>query len=299
MKKNIKKHSSKSLRTEYINLFGRKVFHHEIENYSCVRIEDFSQHINYPIYPIKTDHVILFYITKGNLNANIGFRACKITQHQALFLKPGEVFSTQEIHTNIEGYVSHFHPNIVFGSSGNHLKYFEDLLFDINAPFVYEIPENIRTEITNLHERICREYKLESPNENIMKAYFNTILTELKLQKGVDINEEFSAKAKITRKFYALVKENIYNSPGLTQYAEMLNISPNHLNKSIKQYTGESAQSYIDRVKIIEIKYLLYQTELSISNIADKLGFYDISYFSRFFKKYEGISPRDFRKNIE
>lgn len=299
MSRNIKKHSSKSLRTNYINSIGRSIFHHDIENYSCVLIEDFNEYINFPICPVKTDHVILFYITEGTLNANIGFSECKVKSFQILLLKPGEVFSTKKISTEVKGFVSHFHPDVILGDSGTVLKTIEEQLFKINSPSVYEIAEDSRTAITNLHERIYKEYRSDSPNINIMRAYFNAILTELQLHKSVEIKEEFSAAAKITRAFFELVKKNIYKSVNLAQYAEILNISPNHLNKCVKLQTGESAQTYIDRLKIIEIKYLLYQTELSISDIADKLGFYDISYFSRFFKKHEGVSPREFRKKIE
>ncbi len=299
MSRNIKKHSSKSLRTNYIKSLGRSVFHHDIENYSCVLIEDFNEYINFPIYPVKTDHVIFFYITKGTLNASIGFRACEVKSSQILLLKPGEVFSAKDISTETKGFVSHFHPDIILGDSGTALKTIDEQLFSINAPSIYEIPEDNRTAITNLHKRIYKEYRSDSPNISIMRAYFNTILTELQLQKSIEIKEEFSAATKITRTFFELVKKNIYKSVNLAQYAEMLNISPNHLNKCVKQHTGESAQAYIDRLKLIEIKYQLYQTELSISCIADKLGFYDISYFSRFFKKHEGMSPREFRKKIE
>ena len=51
--------------------------------------------------------------------------------------------------------------------------------------------------------------------------------------------------------------------------------------------------------KLIEIKYLLYQSNLSIREISYEMGYADPSYFTRFFKKREGVSPVKFRQLIE
>nr|WP_252732479.1 helix-turn-helix transcriptional regulator [Cellulophaga baltica] len=78
-----------------------------------------------------------------------------------------------------------------------------------------------------------------------------------------------------------------------------MNISPNHLNKSVRVNTSKSATEIIDEIKLIEIKYLLYQSNLSISEISYEMGYLDVSYFTRFFKKREGVSPKEFRGLIE
>jgi len=79
----------------------------------------------------------------------------------------------------------------------------------------------------------------------------------------------------------------------------LLNVTPNHLNKSVKSTTGKSATKWIDETILLEAKYLLYQTTLSINEIAMQVGHEDHSYFSRFFKKHEGITPIQYRKLID
>jgi AraC family transcriptional regulator, transcriptional activator of pobA len=79
----------------------------------------------------------------------------------------------------------------------------------------------------------------------------------------------------------------------------MLNITPNHLNKLVKTITGKSPTKWIDDTLVLEAKVLLYQTSLTINEVASEIGIYDQSYFSRLFKKYEGITPLEFRKKIE
>ena len=80
------------------------------------------------------------------------------------------------------------------------------------------------------------------------------------------------------------------------QYAELLYITPNHLNALCNDFLGVSAGTLIrDRV-ILEAKRLLINLDLMVAEIADRLNFSDQSYFIKFFKKYEGITPEKFRK---
>lgn len=78
----------------------------------------------------------------------------------------------------------------------------------------------------------------------------------------------------------------------------MLSITPNHLNKCLRTITGKSPTKWIDEAIILEAKVLLSQTTLSVNEITTELGLSDPSYFSRFFRKYEGCTPLEFRKHI-
>ncbi len=67
----------------------------------------------------------------------------------------------------------------------------------------------------------------------------------------------------------------------------------------MKSATGKTAAKWIEETILIEAKYLLYQTTLSVSEIAMQVGHEDHSYFSRFFKKHEGLAPVQYQKFIE
>jgi AraC family transcriptional regulator, transcriptional activator of pobA len=67
----------------------------------------------------------------------------------------------------------------------------------------------------------------------------------------------------------------------------------------VKTITGKSPTKWIDDTLVLEAKVLLYQTKLTINEVAAEIGIYDQSYFSRLFKKYEGVTPFEFRKKIE
>lgn len=74
-------------------------------------------------------------------------------------------------------------------------------------------------------------------------------------------------------------------------YADRLCISTKYLTGICRSITnGASAKQIIDQHVILEIKVLLQSTELSMQEIADRLGFPDQSYLGRYFKRYEGMS---------
>jgi AraC-like DNA-binding protein len=65
----------------------------------------------------------------------------------------------------------------------------------------------------------------------------------------------------------------------------------------VQKKSGKSAGELIRQRVLLEAKRLLAHTKLSVSEISFKLGFEDNSYFGRFFKKYNGLTPERFRIN--
>ena len=118
-------------------------------------------------------------------------------------------------------------------------------------------------------------------------------------KNSVKSAKSISAAEVITNKFKELIYTNIKTHHQVNYYASLLNVTPNHLNKSVKAITNKTAATWIDETILLEAKYLLFQTSLSVSEIAMQVGHEDHSYFSRFFKKFEGITPVQYRKLID
>ena len=72
-------------------------------------------------------------------------------------------------------------------------------------------------------------------------------------------------------------------------------MSTKYLTGICRSVTGDSAKQIIDDFAILEIKVLLQSTELTMQDIADRLGFPDQSYLGRYFKRHEGMSPREYQ----
>jgi AraC-like DNA-binding protein len=111
------------------------------------------------------------------------------------------------------------------------------------------------------------------------------------------VNMDYSQN-RIVRQFKSLIDENFVNSTQVTQYADMLYVTPGHLNDLIKTVTGKTAKQIIDERRILEAKRLLFWGEHSVKEIAGRLNFEDDAYFNRFFKKHTGNTPALFQKQI-
>jgi Bacterial regulatory helix-turn-helix proteins, AraC family len=104
-----------------------------------------------------------------------------------------------------------------------------------------------------------------------------------------------SRQDEIFKNFIALVHENCISQREVTFYASKLCISTKYLTGICKSVTGEAAKKIIDDFAILEIKVLLQSTGLTIQEIADRLGFPDQSYLGRYFKRHEGMSPKEYQ----
>jgi AraC-like DNA-binding protein len=99
-------------------------------------------------------------------------------------------------------------------------------------------------------------------------------------------------------KFAGLVNSNFKHHHFIRYYADKLCITPNYLNEIIKKTTGINAKQYIQDRIVLEAKKALMYTNLQVSEIACDLGFDDLSYFIRFFRKQTGFTPSEFKKTI-
>jgi AraC-like DNA-binding protein len=103
---------------------------------------------------------------------------------------------------------------------------------------------------------------------------------------------------RIVRQFKSLIDENFVNATQVMQYADMLYVTPGHLNDLIKTVTGKTAKQIIDERRILEAKRLLFWGEHSVKEIAARLNFEDDAYFNRFFKKHTGNTPALYQREI-
>lgn len=97
----------------------------------------------------------------------------------------------------------------------------------------------------------------------------------------------------------ALLETNITGMKHISQYAALLHLSSYQLNAITKATVGKTGSEMINEQVLLEAKRYLLATSNQIKDIAYQLGYEDVSYFIRFFKKHTGYSPDAFRKNYE
>ena len=96
--------------------------------------------------------------------------------------------------------------------------------------------------------------------------------------------------------YQTLINTYFKEQKSVSFYAEKLNISPNYLNILCKRHFNTSATSLIHSRLTLEAKRMLLASQYPIKEISYDLGFYDLAYFSKFFKSQTGTGPRQFRE---
>jgi AraC-like DNA-binding protein len=91
------------------------------------------------------------------------------------------------------------------------------------------------------------------------------------------------------------VKEFYYRETRIDEIAGMLNISTSYFCRKFKQFYGVTFITYLNDIRLREARELLEKTSLSITEISHKVGFTEITYFSRSFKKKFGYAPSHLR----
>ena len=98
--------------------------------------------------------------------------------------------------------------------------------------------------------------------------------------------------------FLELLDIHITTHKQVSQYTDLMNLSPYQLNEITKATLGKTPSALINEHIILEAKRHLLATPNQIKDIADQLGYEDPSYFIRFFRKHTGYSPEAFRHNF-
>lgn len=99
----------------------------------------------------------------------------------------------------------------------------------------------------------------------------------------------------ITENAIQYISEHLAESLSLDTIAQELHISPSHLSRTFKKELSESLTEYINKARIEKAKLLLQSSDLLTYEVAEAVGYKDATYFSSIFRKYEGISPSEFK----
>lgn len=109
-------------------------------------------------------------------------------------------------------------------------------------------------------------------------------------------SEAAGSAAGIIENAVAYIDENFRKDITLGQLAHISGVSLQHFCRVFKAQMGMRPMEYVARRRITEAKHILDNTEESIEKIGKKAGYPNLSYFGAVFKKYEGISPSEYRK---
>jgi len=155
--------------------------------------------------------------------------------------------------------------------------------------------------IVTLCEMIGEEMKQAKPNLALVHDLLKTVFTMIEA-----VHETFlTPKAAVPKtqsttfkNFLKILEDNFRRAEGVDFYAEKLFMSSRNLNLICQNILHKSVSEIIETRKLIEAKNLLTYSDKTISDIGFELGYNEKAYFTNVFKKRTGLTPTDFREEM-
>ena len=273
-----------------------KPFHASFDlRFHINRIEDYIEHLPFPIPPHRKTVLDFIFLNEGSTTRSKGLNTYTFSKNSFFFLPPYQITMHESMSADARGFYCHFDPEILVTRFGEKILNEFSFLQFISNPIV-TIDDGLAKWISSILERLWKEYERnQSIRLEIAGAYLFALFLELKpfaeQKEKIIENSAF----RITQQYKNALTQFIYQKQRVADYADLLAVSPNHLNKCIKSATGKSAQDLLNEMILLEVKTLLKQTDLSISEIAFKVGKEDPSDFSKFFRTKTGCTPSEYR----
>jgi AraC family transcriptional regulator, transcriptional activator of pobA len=155
-----------------------------------------------------------------------------------------------------------------------------------------------RRYLNTVFETIDREYRTPAPARDLLlKSLVGALAVWVGRQMLTRQAERTSRAQELLTAFTAMVETDFSQQRRVEDYAAQLDITPAYLNTLARRFTGHTAQAVLHQRLLLEAKRQLIYTAMTVSQISDGLGFSEPAYFSRFFKRLVGLSPKDFRQN--
>ncbi len=156
--------------------------------------------------------------------------------------------------------------------------------------------------IVQLFKLVCILNKSKNPAQKIeLQRIMEILLFKLASVCTNQVSDRVSKtgrREKLAVQFHLLLKEHFRTRHNVGFYADKLCITAGYLNKIVKQVKGHTAKNLIEQMIVIEIKKQLQNKEWTLLEIAEQLGFNDLSSFSTFFKTHTSVAPSEYRSQM-
>jgi AraC family transcriptional activator of pobA len=267
------------------------------------KICDFEEEeIERNLMPHLHDFYSIFWIESGEAIHATEFVEYSLKADTILFVPPG-LKHRMYIDSSVSGTYMLFNEDFIRYNRESHVPLTQYRLFN-NPDFkslITVVPEK-REKLRNITGLIVDEIGTSDDySQDIVLNLLHLFLLESRRifdQQYQAPKEEVDSTPDTTIiKFKQLIEENYIAEKNVSAYAEMLSINASCLNEMTKRTTGITAGELIRNRVIDETKKLLYSSSLSGKEIAFQLGFDDPAYFSRFFRKYTGLTLKEFREH--
>ncbi|MDB5210432.1 MAG: AraC family transcriptional regulator [Sediminibacterium sp.] len=234
----------------------------------------------------RHDFYFILAVQKGEGVHEIDFEKFTVNDHVVYFLRPGQVHQLQ-LKAGASGYIMEFSP-----------EFYQPLHKTLNTNFCQLDKSGFKKMH---HQLLIMHRELQEKQEayhDAIKASLDIFFIEF-LRRWRTIENKTQKVLPYMQDrlegFLELVELHSAEHKQVAWYTSQMNLSAYQLNEITKATLGKTSSEIINDHIILEAKRYLLATANQVKEIADILGYEDISYFIRFFKKHTGYTPDAFR----
>ena len=239
----------------------------------------------------------LFYFFRGEGSHQNDFRDFSVRAPMLVFVEAGHVHSWADAR-RLRGDMISFDTAFALPAAAAG----PPALFLPPAPVCLPLNKDEAAAVEQSFSRIRQEWRVRAPGwVEVIRACLRTLHVDtgrVHARHQPAASHEENAAARLTREFLLLLEDNLSAESSPRKMAAALKVSADHLSATLKSRTGKSAVQHIQDRLLLEARRLLAHSRLDVSEIAYQLGYTDVSYFGRVFRRREGMAPGAFRNQF-
>lgn len=268
------------------------------EHFSIRNIKDLLQGKDLVQELHRHDFFLILALKKGKGSHEIDFTPYAVKDNSVFLLRPGQVHQLT-LKAGSEGYLIQFKPDFYYPDD----KESAQLLRTPGSNSLCQFDADKFKKLHSVLTYIFQEYtSRQEKYQDVIKANLDIFFIELfrnRQNKKSTSSPTTSYAQQRLDDFFELLETNIFKHKQVSQYADMLNLTTYQLNAITRSTLDKTCSELINERIILESKRFLLATSSQVTQIAYNLGYEDVSYFIRFFKKHTGYSPETFRHNFK
>lgn len=235
-------------------------------------------------------------LEKATGEHQIDFVPYPVKDHTVFFMRPGQIHQLF-LENGSRGYLLHFTDDFYAPAERAARQVLRSISNRNSFPLepaqfskLYQVLEIIHREYTEKQER----YK------QAIKSALDIFFLELLRHAGQQPSDERPAYLQERLdELLELIEKHLPEHKQVAFYAEKLHLSSYQLNTVTKTLLDKSCSALINDMTILEARRQLLATANQVNQVAAMLGYEDVSYFIRFFRKHTGFSPEAFRSHFK
>jgi AraC family transcriptional activator of pobA len=258
-------------------------------------------------HPVKPDLNILCICTSGKLTGQVNGEPLNLSENMLFFCPPNYTLANVMLSPDFtykclcisnQTLQSFLHGNIDIWNQAIYMK--KKLVHSVTAPFIDIFDktfELIKIGLTQTDKEKDAHFRKNLINR-LVSMMINGFCDHIRdcAVKGTTASPKRSSL--LFSKFLDILQHSDTKHHTVAYYASQLYITPKYLTTICRTYSGKSAYTWICEFTMTDITYYLQNTQLTIKEVSNKLGFNNLSFFGKFVKEHIGCSPLEYRKQL-